>query len=220
MGQLSNMLFLIKNSKKSLEFDKKSNPTSFVENAFRIARKWSKGGWMRNSITWHIKDIRSRFPYKVIDYSEAKKMYEEYFAMEGNLISFNRFKCHLLKQKQMKESVFIYCFRDDVPVKGNKPGKFYINGMCSNTGLVLEVAIEASVIKSRACNQSDWQRFPLPFKEDSITQYLYATSDQIKDFYRKRDRYQFLRSLQKNILEDLKAVNEKIDTIDDFYSDN
>lgn len=219
-----NVWFLLRNDRKSIKkYTNQSQALQFIKNASIVAKKWKKGGWMRKSLAWHFKDLRTRFPYKAQDYSEAKKRYEEYSSLENSLISLRNFRSNLLKRRILQkiqkskvvQSVFIYCFTSEVPIKDSKKfGAYHINYIWS-TITVLECRIVDGEIQTRPFH-GKWKKMQFVFddEEGCIKQYLYATENQIAEFLDKRSRYNAIMAVKRELLEQLRQTSEQLNAID------
>lgn len=210
MTELSNAWWLFKNDQKQIET--KRYPREFIARLFRLSRKWKKGGWMRRSATWHIKDLRKRFPTVVQDFSEAKKLYQEYFELPNHIKSITNFKKKILENKKEGKDSFIHVFRDEVPVKGNTQGSFYINGAYGGPGMVLQVDIQFGELKSRGL-QEEWRKMYLSFGDESFTQWLWATEEEIESYIGSRSQYAYLQSIRETVLAELRMIDNQISKI-------
>jgi hypothetical protein len=66
--------------------------------------------------------VRDKFPFLPKDYTEARKLYFDYFQMLGHISSFQE-----LVEKSKEENVYVVKFRDEIPVKGERYAEYHIN---------------------------------------------------------------------------------------------
>lgn len=117
---LKNYLYL-----KDLIKGKKEIPYDFPERIKRSKQKVLKGKntVLRNLVSIVLKMYREKQPYKVVDYSKTKKLYEDYFLMENHIPSFDWLREKVKKDKD----VWVTCFRRAYPVKGKRYSEYHIN---------------------------------------------------------------------------------------------
>lgn len=104
------------------------NPRFIDHFTFIMSKDYKKKGSLdRNLAASVIKQYRRKFPYELKDYSTAKKMYEDYFKMEGHL-QFDSIN----ERFRNGETIYLCHFRREAPVKGEKYAEYHINLSGSN----------------------------------------------------------------------------------------
>ena len=146
-----------------------------------------KNSWVRNQVALLIRKIRKEKPYKVIDYSKAKKFYET--QPEGIDIS------------KVKPGNYVVKFTEEYAVKGKRYCEYYIN---FTSGLdIFEVGKWNEKYESFALVDSKdrWGIYSLDEK-DSVM-FRFATKEEIQEFKNRRKEYKQkkkeIESLQKQI---------------------
>lgn len=204
LTKISNFFYLLKLEDKDLVFFNKEKAVMWMNNGIRIGKFYKKKSWTRNQLSKHIREVRKQFPYKVIDFSEAKKMYDDYPLMKGSL-DYEK----LVERLKRGGVVYITCFRDTYPVKGEKYESYFINGSFGNVGKTVKLSWneKRGVVQEyyNTCKPSEWY-----IDQDSIKMYRFADKKEIKRFWERREQYQFLQSCRECVYEELRRINEEI----------
>ena len=144
----------------------------------------------------------------MIDYSEAKEMYEDYFKRPNHIPSFDILRECIYNLGAIDRYMYITCFRDEVPVRGDKFNDYYINRSYGSTGIILQMRYYNKKIQSRTV-QSKWRDWS-PWNEDAFTNWLFATKEQITAFLEAERQYEFLSGEREKVLEELKRIDNEI----------
>ena len=146
-----------------------------------------KNSWVRNQVALLIRKIHKEKPYKVIDYSKAKELYETQPAP----IDFSK----------VKEGSYVVKFTEEYAVKGKRWCEYYIN---FTSGLdIFEVGKWNEKYESFALVDSKdrWGIYSLDEK-DSVM-FRFATKEEIQEFKNRRKEYKQkkkeIEALQKQI---------------------
>ena len=180
---IRNIIFLWRENRRT-EIPKVDTSTLIGRTQTNYKRKNS---WVRNQVALLIRKIRKEKPYKVIDYSKAKKFYET--QPEGIDIS------------KVKPGNYVVKFTEEYAVKGKRYCEYYIN---FTSGLdIFEVGKWNEKYESFALVDSKdrWGIYSLDEK-DSVM-FRFATKEEIQEFKNRRKEYKQkkkeIESLQKQI---------------------
>ena len=146
-----------------------------------------KNSWVRNQVALLIRNIRKVKPYQIIDYSKAKKFYEN----QPEPIDFSK----------VSTGKYVVKFTEEYAVKGKRWCEYYIN---FTSGLdIFEVGKWNEKYESFTLVDSKdrWGIYSLNEK-DSVM-FRFATKEEIKDFKNRQKEYKQkkkeIESLQKQI---------------------
>lgn len=159
------------------------NP-KLVENPARAINRLSALTYEKNShkanlIAGLIKKLRAIAPYQVKDFSEAKKLYEDYFKMENHIESISEIK------KLTNQEVFVTRFRNEVPVKGKRFCEYYINGQFGSSQSIFKITSDCIYVDSIKLNSFLGSYCYL--SDDNLTQYRYSTPEEISNYKRAEE---------------------------------
>jgi hypothetical protein len=133
--RLINRYHLYKLNKNIDVIDNPHFVNQFSTTMNRLYKK--KGTVDRNLGASILRQYRRKYPYIPSDYSEAKKMYDDYFKMEGaiNIKEINyRFK--------KGEKIYLCQFRRAAPIKGKRYAEYHINLSGNDELMIFEMENE------------------------------------------------------------------------------
>lgn len=152
------------------DVSKIKSPERFIENYYFFRPK-KKGCNTRNLIASILKQLRVLFPYKIQDYSEAEKMYKEYFSLENHISSIE-----FLREKVKNEEVWVTCFRKEYPIKGKRYCEYYVNGSGGvKTFKLSPIEQTYGFVSDPFVNE-----FGFSVQEKNLTQFRFATLQEIQ----------------------------------------
>lgn len=144
-----------------------------------------KNSWVRNQAALLIRKIRKEKPYKEIDYSKAKELYD------------SRTPIDLSK---VKEGSYVYKISREEPVRGKRWCEYYIN-QCGEEGIYKVYKKEKGYFSLEKYN-GEWNHFTT-LDEESSRSFRFATKEEIQEFKNRRKEYKAKRKeinkLQKQI---------------------
>lgn len=143
-----------------------------------------KNSKTRNLIASILKQLRTLHPYKIKDYSEAEKLYKEYFTLEN----------HIPSLSSVKVGQFVRRFRNEYAVRGQQFCEYFIT-FSSGDLEVLEVTEVSDSGSFKLSNISD-DSWCDTLDEGYLTGFLFATKEEIKGFKNRQKEY---KSLEKQI---------------------
>ena len=148
-----------------------------------------KNSWVRNQVAQLIKKIRKVRPYKIVEYSKAKELYEN----QPEPIDFSK----------VSTGKYVVKFTEEYAVKGKRWCEYYIN---FTSGLdIFEVGKWNEKYESFTLIDSKdrWGIYSLNEK-DSVM-FRFATKEEIKDFKNRQKEYkqkkEEIDTLQKQLTE-------------------
>lgn len=153
-----------------------------------------KNSWVRNQVALLIRKIRKEKPYKVQDYSKAKKFYEN--QSEG--INFSK----------VKEGSYVVKFTEEYAVKGKRWCEYYVN-FTSGLGL----------FKVGKWNDK-WEYFRLEdykgnygnfsIDEKESIMFRFATKEEIQEFKNRRKEYKAKRKEIDKLQEQISKLYKEL----------
>lgn len=199
---LKNLYFLYKGT-KNIELYKEQTPDGLL----RFMKHWykKKNTLIRKLACNVIWQLRKKHPYEVQDYSKARELYEDYFKLENHIPNFE----WLLDKNILGESVYLYKFRSENPVKGKTYASYFINGWSGH----------GQVVKLRGFNKEyNWLEtvetstgeYGGKIAEEDITMWLIATDKQIKAAQKRfKDREEIQKKIESKQQEITELYNQK-----------
>ena len=145
-----------------------------------------KNSWVRNQVALLIRKIHKEKPYKVIDYSKAKQLFESIEPLDISLLS---------------KYSYITRVRAEYPVKGTRWCQYFINYSYG----------ELDTYKMREdFEMEDYLGNPFNFLPEYTRAFRFATKEEIKDFKNRQKEYKQkkkeIESLQKQITKLYKEI--------------
>ena len=106
ISYINNLHYLLKR-RGSVEITSHSDADKMIRASLIVAKanNWKKRGVLRNLLAERIRNIHSVYKYQPIDYSEAKKMYEEYFTLENHIPSYSKL-IHRARKARIKNPAY------------------------------------------------------------------------------------------------------------------
>ena len=147
-----------------------------------------KNSWVRNQVAQLIKKIRKVRPYKIVDYSKAKELYN------------SRTPIDLSK---VKPGDYVYKISREEPVKGKHYCEYYINE--SGTEGVYKIYKWNDGYKYWSVEDytGNTNTFGNSLDEESSRSFRFATKEEIQEFKNRRKEYKQkkkeIEALQKQI---------------------
>lgn len=217
--KITDWWWIMENDQKPLEIiADKYRAEAFIKNSSRIAKLYRKKSAFRNAIAWHQRDIRKKYPYKVVDYSIAKALYEQYWTIPNAVKSIEEFKLRLLKASLKGERLFIHYFRFQYPVKSEGYERYHINGSGGGNPTTFELKLSLDyqtgerTIKAYTF-KGNWEKFRLESDPERITQYLWADEDQINRFEERAIQFSFLQGEKVKAMEEVRKIEKEIQAV-------
>lgn len=202
---------------KPFEFPHATNLSHFLDNL----RKHKDRKIRRNLVAAIIKKSRLEYPYKVEDWSVAKKMWNGYFLIDGAIVSITDIITHMNAGKD----IYVTKFRSEAPVKGDRRGSYFINSYgCGDHKQVLkcvEIKKHEEIDKFwyiRLESPNDKERYNVSLDEDSISCHRYSTQKEINDYKACRASILGLREEMEICRNKESDIREKINKLDLIYS--
>lgn len=142
---------------------------------------------------------RKREPYRP-QYRESKKLYEEYFKMEGHIPSFD----------VLKEGDYLVKFRSEAPVKGERYNEYY-----TNDGFPNRLGTYKLGKKDEKYNyfKTEIDYYGEGVSDDFFTSFRYATDEEVKKYDEDIKRYRELEKKIKMISKVLDKIRKEKDKI-------
>ena len=153
-----------------------------------------KNSWVRNQVSLLIRKIRKEKPYKIQDYSKAKKFFEN----QPEPIDFSKVKTgsHVVKHTE------------EYAVKGKRWCEYYIN-FTSGTG-IFEVDKWNDKYESFTLIDSKGRWGIYSLDEEEAIMFRFATKEEIKEFKIRQKEYKQkkkeIESLQKQLTKLYKEI--------------
>ena len=147
-----------------------------------------KNSWVRNQVALLIRKIRKEKPYKIVDYSKAKELYN------------SRTPIDLSK---VKPGDYVYKISREEPVKGKHYCEYYINE--SGTEGVYKIYKWNDGYKYWSVEDytGNTNTFGNSLDEESFRSFRFATKEEIQEFKNRRKEYKTkkkeIEALQKQI---------------------
>lgn len=146
----------------------------FIDRALNIMREESKRGILRNLTSSLIRKMRVEKPYQVKDYSEIKKLYDDYYKSPYAIQSIKELQDVL----SVERVVYITKFSTSAPRKGKGYSEYLVNTYGSEVGVFkitkYNDAHRSFQLKGSRVDYLD---------ECNITCYRYSTDEEIKSQY-------------------------------------
>ena len=147
-----------------------------------------KNSWVRNQVALLIRKIRKEKPYQIIDYSKAKKFYEN----QPEPIDFSK----------VSTGKYVVKYTEEYAVKGKRWCEYYIN-FTSGLGVFKVGEWNDKWEYFRLENyKGDYGTYSLDMEDDRKV-FRFATEDEIKEFKISRKNYKQkkkeIEALQKQI---------------------
>ncbi|MFA5583890.1 MAG: hypothetical protein WDA09_06715 [Bacteriovoracaceae bacterium] len=165
-------------------------------------KKAKDGGIRRRLYMSIISQLRQRFPFQPVDYSEARKMYEDYFKMPGHIPSYQ----HIYDQVDRGEEVFVVNFRAEAPTKGKRYNDYYMNSS-GPAGRIYKLNDITKRDTYSYINMHSPKGFAnvSSINEDRFTNYRYATEGEIFSFKMFASK---IKTVQKLIEDKQKVIRQ------------
>jgi len=180
LAQIKNFWTLYKWHKDVSKIKNKSN---FL-NRYRHFTPKRKGCSTRNLIASILKQIRD---YKVIDYSQAKEIYDEYWILENHIPSFE-----YLREKVKEGEVWVTLFRNEYPVKGSRFCEYFIN----SSGGLKTFKLSSEEKSYGFVSDPFVNEFGNSISEENLTQFKFATKEEIQ---KEKSRQKKISDIEKLI---------------------
>jgi len=207
LERLSNYLYLLKLKNTKLEFFDEIKAKNWIRNALQVAKNYKKRSWTRNELVKHIKQIRSQFPYQVEDYTEAKRLYEQYNEVKGH-IDYDK----LLERLKKGAVIYITKFTDRYPIKGERYSEYSISvsvGGDDQIGRAIKLYYDDKRDKVVCVHSNKPNSIVFYYDRDYIKQYRFALKKEIRTFWAVREQLLQLIRFREYLNEELrKVVNE------------
>lgn len=182
------------------DVNKIKHPYSFFDNYHYFTPK-KKNSKTRNLIASILKQLRSLHPYKIKDYSEAEKLYKEYFTLEN----------HIPDISSVKVGQFVKRFRNEYAVKGKQFCEHYINFSSGDLEVLQVTGVsDSGSFKLSNISEDSWYD---TLDEGYLTGFLFATKEEIKQFKNRQKEYKRIEKemqLRYKELEKLREMQNKI----------
>ena len=181
---IRNLIFLWRENRKETALDLKIDVSELIG---RVKHNYKrKNSWVRNQVALLIRKIHKEKPYKVIDYSKAKQLFESIEPLDTSLLS--------------KHS-YITRVRTEYPVKGNRWCHYFINYSYG----------ELDTYKMREdFEMENYLGNPFNFLPEYTRAFRFATKEEIRDFKNRQKEYkqkkEEIESLQKQITKLYKEI--------------
>lgn len=206
LSRVGNWIYLFKRRNQTIKFDSREQGINWIKSALYVSQCYKKKSWTRNQLAKHIRDIHRQYPYKIIDYSEAKKMYDEYPLMKGAL-DYDK----LVERVKRGVNLYIKYFRTNYPVRGEKYESYYINGYYHKPNSIVQLYWNEERQQIRQKYYDCEMGFNL--NRDEIKMCRFATKKEIKFYWERRNQYDYLKSCKEMIYNELCKINEEINAI-------
>jgi len=185
-------------------YDKKyrKNWLSKSNNTFSICRRYKKGSYIRNQIAKVFKLVRAENPFEPVDYSEAKKLYNDYFKIDNHITYED-----VLNKLLNGEDVYLTMIRDVIGIQLDKSEKYEKSTMYEEIGAVFKAQIMRdenfgdektgeNITKYEICLNSPCEMEDGNGVEElnnyTFAHYRYSNDDEIKQFNEYVDKYNVL----------------------------
>lgn len=169
-------------------------PEDWLKRAKRLTEEdfFGRNPKIRTLIAQILVKWRKRKPY-VPQYAESKKLYDEYFEMEGHIPNF----------ESLKVGDYVVKFRSDAPVKGDRYSEYYTN----SSGFPNRFGTCKLKSKNEKYNYFNFEvdSYGEGLSEDFFTSFRYATKEEIEQYKKDIAHY---RELEKKIEEGFKKVGK------------
>lgn len=183
-----NLIFLWRENRKE-----KVNTKINIDNILKIVSRAykRKNSWVRNQTAVLIRKLRKEKPYRIQDYSEAKKFYET--QPPG------------INIKEVSKGNYVVKHTENYAVKGKRWCEYYIN-FSSGTG-VFKVGEWGDKWKSFRLEDCKERYGIYSLDEEDSIMFRFATDAEIKDFKNRRKKY----------LETKKEIDKKQEELSKLY---
>jgi hypothetical protein len=125
-----------------------------------------KNSWVRNQVALLIKRWRKENPYKIVDYSKAKALYENTIPIDLS---------------KVKVGSYVVKYSEDCPVKGKRWCEYYVN-FSSGIGIFKVTALN-NLVSYRG--ESSYRSL----NEEWSRSFRFATKEEIEEFKIARKNY-------------------------------
>lgn len=184
-----------------------------ISRAMRMKYIWDKdkkNSVRRKLMTSIIKQLRSIYPYKPKDFSKAKKLYEDYFKMEGHIPSFE----HLIDATSNQKKVYLIKWSNTCPYKGDRYSEYYLNESFhvgkDSVGHIFEVGdIDEDKNFDVRVELKDASGGKSILKSNGLTGYRYATSEEIKLFKETEEKISNIKRQIDKKREDIERIKKE-----------
>lgn len=158
----------------------------------------------RNLFALILRKCRADNPFQPKDFSESKKLYDEYFQMEGHIGSYRE----LIEKSESRKSFYVTKFRNGTPVKGDTFASYYTNVIgCGGKNVVYKLGeTDGRVL----INEERWiklngvgENYASSIDSKSFTSFRYSTNEEISDY---KLRIIKLKELNKQIANSQKEI--------------
>ena len=179
-----------------LQPKKVKNPKQVITMLLKLRDKLEPKSFLSNLTAGLIKKLRIESPYRVKDFTEAKKMYDDYFKMEGSIKSIDEV-LELIKT----QDVFITFFRNDFSEKGTRYCEY---NMGSSFGhpipTVYKIEKNDDYLELKSLIIGSYNHY---FRSSFITMYRYSTQTEI-------ERYRIAEGLIKHNNKKIEELNDEV----------
>ena len=188
---IRNIIFLWRENRRT-EIPKVDTSTLIGRTQTNYKRKNS---WVRNQVALLIRKIRKEKPYKVIDYSKAKELYD------------SRTPIDLSK---VKERSYVYKISREEPVRGKRWCEYYINESGTEGIYRIHKWHDSYKYWSVEDYTGNTNTFGNSLDEESSRSFRFATKEEIEQFKIARKNYKQkkkeIEALQKQITKLYKEI--------------
>lgn len=188
-----------------------------------ICRKYTKNSLIRNLMAKLIKQVRKEFPFKPIDYSEAKELYEKYFKLD-NHITYDG----VLNKLKLGKDVYLTFIRKEIGIQNpNKPEVYEKFNMYTEIGTVFKVEIDRCEVFEDKETDEKIEKYNISLKSPSdkvaindlnefnFAHYRYSNDVEIKEFKNNENKYNDLKIEIDSLREKL---NNKVNKQSEFFN--
>lgn len=207
---------------KEIDWYNASNLSAFLKR-MRKHRGKSNQRIRRNLVAAVLIKSRLKYKYQVQDWSEAKKMYDDYMAMDGAIKSITDVVTHMNAGKD----VYVTKFRNEAPVKGDRRGSYFINGYGMREHKQVLKCVEIRKHEEdgrfwyiRLESPDDKERYNTSLDENSMTCHRYSTQKEINDYKACRVTIVALKRELDFHQKKKEELYSKINKLDLIYSDS
>jgi len=171
--RIKNFIFLWRENKRE-----RVNKSLNIENMIRVIKisYKTKRGLVRNLGASLIRKVRKEEPYKIIDYSKAKTLYDSITPIDLS---------------KVKAGSYVFKFSREEPVKGERWCEYFINQSGSEGTYKVHKQKDNpySYWWSLETYKGEWNHLTT-LKESSARSFRFATKEEIKEFKNRQKQYE------------------------------